>query len=145
MKNYSGKDGQQSDFKDGSKVLKKFLFYWLPVFIYCLLIFMQSSYPSPESVPDLPYIDKLFHIAVYALLGALFLRAFKTLRIQQNLKLVMILSILLSSLYGISDEIHQHFVPFRNADFMDAMADMIGSVGGVCVYQLFLSKQIGSN
>ncbi len=140
MKNCSERDGQQPDFKDGSKVLKKFLFYWLPVFIYCLLIFMQSSYPSPESVPDLPYIDKLLHIAVYALLGALFLRAFRTLRIKNNLKLVMILSILLSSLYGISDEIHQHFVPFRNADFMDALADMIGSVGGVYGYQLLSSK-----
>jgi len=123
-----------------ANTLHKILSYWFPVFIYCLLIFMQSSYPSPESVPDLPYIDKLLHIAVYALLGALFLRAFKTLRIQHNLKLVMILSILLSSLYGISDEIHQHFVPFRNADFMDALADMIGSVGGVYGYQLLSSK-----
>ncbi len=123
-----------------ANTLYKILSYWFPVFIYCLLIFMQSSYPSPESVPDLPYIDKLLHIAVYALLGALFLRAFKTLRIQHNLKLVMILSILLSSLYGISDEIHQHFVPFRNADFMDALADMIGSVGGVYGYQLLSSK-----
>ena len=123
-----------------ANTLYKILSYWFPVFLYCLLIFMQSSYPSPESVPDLPYIDKLLHIAVYALLGALLLRAFKTLRIQHNLKLVMILSIILSSLYGISDEIHQHFVPFRNADFMDALADMIGSVGGVCVYQLLSSK-----
>ena len=123
-----------------ANTLYNILSYWFPVFLYCLLIFMQSSYPSPESVPDWPYIDKLLHIAVYALLGALLLRAFKTLRIQHNLKLVMILSILLSSLYGISDEIHQHFVPFRNADFMDALADMIGSVGGVCVYQLFSSK-----
>jgi VanZ family protein len=123
-----------------ANTLYNILSYWLPVFIYCLLIFMQSSYPSPESVPDWPYIDKLLHIAVYALLGALFLRAFKTLRIQHNLKLVMILSILLSSFYGISDEIHQHFVPFRNADFMDALADMIGSVGGVYVYHLLSSK-----
>ncbi len=140
MKNCSGRDGQQLDFKDGSKVLKKFLFYWFPVFIYCLLIFMHSSYPSPESVPDWPYIDKLLHIAVYALLGALFLRAFRTLRIQHNLKLVMMLSILLSSLYGISDEIHQYYVPFRNADFLDALADMIGSVCGVYVYQILSSK-----
>lgn len=123
-----------------ANTLYNILSYWFPVFLYCLMIFMQSSYPSPESVPDWPYIDKLLHIAVYALLGALLLRAFKTLRIQHNLKLVMILSILLSSLYGISDEIHQHFVPFRNADFMDALADMIGSVGGVYVYQLLSSK-----
>ncbi len=123
-----------------ANTLYKILLYWFPVFLYCLMIFMQSSYPSPESVPDWPYIDKLLHIAVYALLGALLLRAFKTLQIQHNLKLVMILSILLSSLFGISDEIHQHFVPFRNADFMDALADMIGSVGGVYVYQLLSSK-----
>ena len=123
-----------------ANTIYKILSYWFPVFLYCLLIFMQSSYPSPESVPDLPFIDKLFHIAVYALLGVLLLRAFRTLRIQHNLKLVMILSILLSSLYGISDEIHQYFVPFRNADVMDALADMIGSVVGVYVYQLLSSK-----
>jgi VanZ family protein len=103
------------------------------------LIFFQSSYPSPESVPDWPYIDKLIHIAVYALLGALFLRAFKTLQIQHNLKLVMILSILLSSLYGISDEIHQYFVPFRNADLMDVFADMLGSIIGVYIFQSLYS------
>lgn len=140
MKNYSGKDGRRLDFKDGFGVLKKFLFYWFPILIYCLLIFIQSSYPSPEQVPDWPYIDKLLHFTAYALLGALLLRAFRTLRIKNNLKLVMILSILFSSLYGISDEIHQYFVPFRNADFMDALADMIGSVGGVYVYQLLSSK-----
>ena len=122
-----------------ANTLHKILSYWFPVFIYCLLIFMQSSYPSPESVPDWPYIDKLLHIAVYALLGALFLRAFKTLRIQHNLKLVMILSILLSSLYGISDEIHQHFVPFRNADLMDVFADVLGSIIGVYIFQSLYS------
>ena len=50
------------------------------------------------------------------------------------------LSILCSSLYGISDELHQHFVPFRNADLMDALADIIGSVWGVYVYKLFIIK-----
>ena len=118
-----------------ANTLFKILSYWSPVFLYCLLIFMQSSYPSPESVPDWPYIDKLLHIAAYALLGALFLRAFKTLPIQHNLKLVMILSILLSSLYGISDEILQHFVPCRNADLMAVFADMLGSIIGVYIFQ----------
>ncbi len=140
MKNYSGKDGRRPGFKDGFGVLKKFLFYWFPILIYCLLIFIQSSYPSPEQVPDWPYIDKILHLAAYAILGALFLRALKTLPIKNNLKLVMILSILLSSLYGISDEIHQYFVPYRNADLLDALADMLGSVCGVYVYQLLSSK-----
>lgn len=38
---------------------------------------------------------------------------------------------LASTLYGISDELHQYYVPYRNADLMDVLADMFGSVCGV--------------
>ena len=118
----------------------KFLYYWFPILVYCLLIFFQSSYPSPEHVPDLRYMDKLLHILAYALLGALFLRALNSLRIKNNLKLVMILSVLFSSLYGVSDEIHQYFVPYRNADLMDILADMLGSIIGVYIYHSLVTK-----
>ncbi len=115
--------------------MKNLLIYWFPILIYCLLIFIQSSYPSIKSVPELPYIDKVLHFFAYALLGALFLRALKTTRIKNKLKLVLILSVLLSSLYGISDEIHQYFVPHRDADLMDILADMLGAIMGVYIYQ----------
>lgn len=39
----------------------------------------------------------------------------------------MILSLLISILYGISDEIHQMFVPMRTPDMMDLLADGIGA------------------
>ena len=117
-----------------------FFYYWFPILIYCLLIFIQSSYPSIKSVPELPYIDKVLHFFAYALLGALFVRAFKTTRIKNKLKLVLILSVLLSSLYGISDEIHQYFVPYRNADLMDVLADLLGSIMGVYIYQAIVRK-----
>lgn len=113
---------------------KNFLFYWFPVIIYCLIIFIQSSYPVPETVSDLPYFDKLLHFFAYAVLGALFLRAFKTTGFKNNIKLVITLSILTSSLYGISDELHQYFVPCRNADIMDALADIFGSICGVYLF-----------
>jgi len=117
-----------------------FFYYWFPILIYCLLIFIQSSYPSTERIPDWPYIDKMLHFAAYALLGALFLRAFKTTKIKNNLKLVLILSILLSSLYGVSDEIHQYFIPYRIADLMDVLADLLGSIMGVYIYQAIAGK-----
>ena len=120
---------------------KKFLFYWFPIIIYCLIIFIQSSYPSPETVPDLPYMDKLLHFSACAVLGALFLRAFKTTQFKNNIKLVIILSILASSFYGISDELHQYFVPCRNADIMDALADIFGSVCGVFLFQKFTNSK----
>jgi VanZ family protein len=118
---------------------KLFLFYWLPIFIYCLLIYIQSSYPSPERVPQFPYIDKLFHLAAYALLGVLFYRAYRT-HIKNNLKLVMLLSIASSSLYGITDELHQHYVPYRNADLMDVLADVLGSILAVYAYRFIMDK-----
>ena len=85
-------------------------------------------------------MDKLLHFVCYALLGALFLRAFNTTPIKHNLTLVLILSALLSSLYGISDEIHQSFVPFRTADPMDVLADILGSIAGAYLYQKFATK-----
>jgi VanZ family protein len=120
--------------------LHKFFIYWFPIFIYCLLIFIQSSYPSIKNTPEWPYFDKIVHCAGYALLGALFLRAFKTSRIKDNVKLMVMLSVLLSCLYGISDEIHQHFVPYRDADVMDVLADTIGGIMGVYIYQRFAGK-----
>ncbi|MDM8551248.1 VanZ family protein [Desulfobacterales bacterium HSG2] len=117
------------------------LFYWLPVFIYCLLIFIQSSYPSPIIAPELPHADKLVHFLGYGLLGILFFRAFGTLRFKDNADLVMILSIASSTLYGISDEIHQYYVPFRSADITDLSADAIGSFCGAFFYRLFMMRR----
>jgi VanZ family protein len=87
-------------------------------------------------------MDKVLHFAAYALLGVLFLRAFKTTRIKHNLKLIIMLSVLFSALYGISDEIHQSFVPYRTADAMDAVADILGSAVGV---YLFFKIKTGKN
>jgi len=119
----------------------KFFANWFPILLYCLLIFIQSSHPSPDIGPDWPLKDKALHFTAYALLGALFLRAFKTTRIKHHLKLIFALSVLFSSLYGISDEIHQSFVPYRTADVMDALADIIGSIIGVYIfYQISIGK-----
>ena len=120
--------------------MKNFLTYWFPIVIYCLLIFIQSSYPAIKNAPELPYIDKVLHCVAYALLGALFLRAFKTSRIKNNVKLMLILSVLLSSLYGVSDEIHQYFVPYRDAEIMDVLADTLGGIMGVYIYQSLAGK-----
>jgi VanZ family protein len=118
---------------------KKFIYYWLPVLIYCFLIFIQSSYHSPEKIPSLPYIDKVLHFFAYAILGGLFFMAFRTQRFKKNINMVIMLSILSSSFYGMSDEVHQYFVLSRNADIMDFFADVMGSICGVCVFKFIYS------
>lgn len=105
--------------------------YWLPIFLYCLLIFIQSSFPYPERLPKFHYMDKLVHFFEYAILAALFLRAFRTLPFKNKNRFIIFLSIIASIVYGLSDELHQYFIPYRNASFMDVVADTAGSIFGV--------------
>lgn len=122
-------------------VLKRnILFHWLPLFIYCALIFIQSSYPGLKQIPQIPFMDKYLHFIGYAILGILFFRAYMTLKFRDRLLLVSLLSIGSSTLYGISDEIHQYYVPYRNADVMDAVANFAGSCMGVFFYYLLIKR-----
>ena len=122
--------------------LKRFAFYWLPLILYCLLIYIQSANPSPDQIPSIPFVDKVLHFAAYGILGILFYRAYQTLRIRDNLPMLMLLSVVSASLYGISDEIHQSFVPFREAEVADVIADMLGAASGVLLYQLLVVSRI---
>ncbi|MCJ7830289.1 MAG: VanZ family protein [Desulfobacterales bacterium] len=106
---------------------------WLPVTAYCLLIYWQSSHVTLKAVSDAYHIDKGIHLVAYAVLGILFYRALACGR-KDRPGACMLLSILLASLYGVSDEIHQYFVPFRHADLLDLLADGVGSGLGVIVY-----------
>ncbi|UCD78287.1 MAG: VanZ family protein [Desulfobacterales bacterium] len=116
--------------------VKNFIYYWLPLIIYCLLIYIQSDYPSPESLPSFKFSDKLLHFAAYAVMGVLFYRAYQTLPVKNNIQLLMLLSMISASLYGISDEIHQSFVPYRDGSLFDGIADILGAVCGVYLYHL---------
>ena len=111
----------------------------MPVIIYCVMIYIQSSHAIPESLPVFSGMDKMLHFFGYALLGVLFFRAFNTLRIKHNKSLFILISIVAATLYGISDEIHQHYVVSRDADIVDTVFDMFGSIFGVYVYQFLFN------
>ncbi|NVM21610.1 MAG: VanZ family protein [Desulfobacterales bacterium] len=118
----------------------RFLRYWLPVLIYCFMIFVQSSHPAPKEIPEIPYFDKVLHLAGYALLGILFLRGFVNSRLSDGTATIKMASIFLTGLYGATDELHQHYVPFRTADIWDVFFDVSGGFIGVYLYQILLEK-----
>jgi len=122
------------------KPYNRFLFYWLPVFIYCLLIYIQSSRPFFSVFPKIDHIDKVFHFLAYSVLGALFYRALGQVYTDNRIGGRVLLAFTFSSLYGMSDEIHQHFVPGRTADIIDVIADMLGSLSGAYIYRTFLHR-----
>ena len=119
--------------------LKNFIYYWLPVILYCIAIYIQSDFPSSEHIPTFEFSDKVLHFLAYAVMGVLFYRAYQTLRFKENLRLLILLSIVSASLYGISDEIHQYFVPYRDASIFDVIANILGAICGVYLYNLLVS------
>ena len=118
--------------------IRRFIYHWLPLIGYCVFIYIQSSYPSPEQLPAFEFSDKLLHFGAYAVMGILFYRAYQTLPLRHNIRLLVLLSMISASLYGISDEIHQSFVPYRDGSFTDAVADTFGAVCGVYLYHRWM-------
>lgn len=118
--------------------LHRFVRYWLPVIVLCAAIFIQSSRPAPDVLPPLPFMDKAAHAVVYALLGALLVRAFNTLDRWRGRSLALLAGgTLLAALYGLSDEWHQSFVGSRTADSADWLADLVGGFLGSLAYLRF--------
>ncbi|MCK5695955.1 MAG: VanZ family protein [Desulfobacula sp.] len=117
------------------------LCYRLPVIALCTFIFWQSSYPGIISEPLFPYDDKVFHFGAYALLAILTARARKVEKPFWSPEKIKIIAILFACLYGLSDEIHQAFIPSRCASGYDFLADCAGSIFGCLFYLNFLSRK----
>lgn len=121
--------------------MKRFAYYWLPVIVYCLIIFVQSSFPASKHLPAFDFSDKLLHAAVYAVLGMLLYRALDAMHGRPSTVNIILLSIFLTALYGASDEFHQYFVPFRSAEFLDFAADVVGGIFGVMIAMAVYKKK----
>jgi VanZ family protein len=115
-----------------------FLRYWLPLIVYCVLIFVQSSGESPVDLPQVPGVDKVLHAGGYGLLGILFYRAYRSRWPHASGWATANASLLSAAFYGFTDELHQAFVPARTADPFDWLADTFGALLGIAAYAVFL-------
>ena len=101
---------------------------WAPAVAYMGVIFYLSSLSSPPVPPHVS--DKILHAGSYVLLAILLVRALAgglPARIPAS---VLVLAVVLTTLYGASDEIHQMFVPLRTPSLLDLLADAIGGAIG---------------
>ena len=103
--------------------------YTIAVALYCFLIFTVSSNPAPP-VPDLRFehSDKLIHAAAF---GVLALLVSLGMRVSDHLyspRRQFWVPVLFVAVYGGVDEFHQYFVPRRQCDFMDWLADVSGAL-----------------
>ena len=92
-----------------------------------MLFGLSSLHTLPLPPAGFSFYD--MHIAAYAGLAVLTARATAGGLGEVSWRAVLA-AILISSLYGVSDECHQLFVPGRTFDVLDMVADTIGSVAG---------------
>lgn len=97
---------------------------FLPPIAYMGLIFWLSGRPAPDSLQTMPIIFgiKAVHIGEYGLLGLLWIHALRR-GTRMDTRWVYGITAAVCILWGISDEIHQSFVPERTARAADVVAD----------------------
>jgi VanZ family protein len=114
-------------------VREKVLLYWAPVLVYAAAIFYFSSLSKPDE--ELPAFmrdlsDKLLHVVEYGILGGLWYRAFRWASGPRIATSAVLLAVMAGSIYGMTDEVHQAFVPMRETSVLDWIADTVGSLIG---------------
>jgi VanZ family protein len=104
----------------------------------------QSILPQPKGILG---FDKVQHLIAYLVLtGALGLWIPPGFW-QRRRALTLGLTALLGSLYGVIDEVHQYFVPGRDCNVWDWLADTIGAIlgaGAILLIRMYLLKRKGS-
>ncbi len=101
---------------------------WAMSVIWMGVIFGFSSLPG-SAVPS--GAGTYGHLIVYAVLGALLFRAF--MHETADSSRAFAYAVLLASFYGVTDEIHQAFVPGRVPDIADWGLDTIGALAGAWI------------
>ena len=117
--------------------------YWMPLVLYTGAIFYFSAQSHPEDqLPSFVFeeaSDKVLHLVAYGILSLLCYRAFRWAAGPAVARQAFVLAILTASFYGITDEVHQAFVPFRESSWEDWLADTIGAVIGALSWR-FLDR-----
>jgi VanZ family protein len=91
------------------------LWYWAPVIGYAGLIFSLSALSHPEE--QLPSFvlkgvsDKVLHAVEFGMLALLCYRAFRWAAGPVVARQAVVLAIVTASVFGLTDEVHQLFVP----------------------------------
>jgi VanZ family protein len=103
----------------------------------CILFFLPgSALPKENNLFSLLHIDKLVHISLFAIFIFLIKSSFNTPFKYYNLIILFI-----TGLYGYTVEIIQReWIPGRSFDLYDLLADIIGAITGMLIWQWMAKK-----
>ncbi len=107
------------------------------------LIFTISSFEvQVPGARHFPMGDKGIHFVEYGVLGWLCAAAASRAWPGARGWRTVVFAVFVSSLFGLSDEIHQALVPGRSPELGDVIADMLGSTAGALGAHLFSNRTV---
>jgi VanZ family protein len=101
--------------------------HWLPAITWAATIFVLSSVSTLPAPPG-PLSDKHAHALAFGALTLACVHGLVAGRWRAVHGRTVAIAVTMAVLYGISDELHQAFVPGRTADVADVAADLTGAV-----------------
>ncbi len=115
------------------------LFDFAALAVYCGFIYFLSAQPSLPMPVTFEFQDKVHHMTAYFIMAVLAWRSFR--HFSSKVNKLEISTVLFCSLYGLSDEWHQSFVPGRTSEAMDWVANTFGAALAVYLLSRFLVRQ----
>jgi VanZ family protein len=115
---------------------------FIPMMSVMGIIFFLSSQPGNTlNLPDIPDLDKVLHAVAYGGLALTVLFAVADSYRSNPPYRISLLVVLFCLTYGISDEFHQSFVPYRTPSIFDLAADTVGALAAVFLWHVLLQKK----
>ncbi len=108
---------------------------WWPPIAWSGVILLLTSWPSPSVDFRVEGADKVVHFSVYAALGALVARVLPVPRT----RLSLLAALAWITVFGLLDEVHQDWIPGREASVFDWAADTLGAAVGLLAAHRLLS------
>ncbi len=113
---------------------------WTAVVIYLHVIRIQL--PQDKPLFQFPHGDKVVHFTLFAVLTLLWSITMEHLRGRSSTLATVLFLILCSSFLGAMLEYIQHILPAqRDGDWLDWIADVIGSITGIVLSRRFYIRK----
>jgi VanZ family protein len=100
---------------------------------FAATIVVESSQSRVVVPSGIWQADKVVHFLAFGLLATVTLRALRF----ESARWRAVVAVVVVSLFGASDELHQHFTPGRSCDVFDWLADTLGAGAAVALYLLW--------
>lgn len=117
----------------------KIVAVYIPLIIYWLVLLTATSLPSKD-LPNTGVSDKIEHFSAYLILAVLLnltlvvQNKFETLKKYPSLSTLTIIAF-----YALIDELHQLYIPGRDCEALDWVADFIGAILGIVLINIIFN------